>query len=301
MGQENRSMTYGCYAQMGGFAVNLIPERLGDNLNCEIGYIQTDSIRRYLKQGRLNPNTWITEQEIQDKGKSDSLGKSLTILQLSWLLVQCSARLVPRLPLTTLELGTLAYIPCALVIYYLWWDKPYEINTPTYLDLHPIGTFTTKNSSSASYISPKSSQGSVSSTVLDGRAAESRHSLSRTRGTSLSNKVSSTNIKTDHPEACASLHELGLCPSNIQTYRTYGMIRQYFEVNDSFETYSHACVTNAIFFLMGAVHLSGWDFSFRTTYERAAWRICSVIITVSIPLAWLINRIVDPNSEYTLR
>jgi hypothetical protein len=107
MGQENWSMTHGFYAQMGGFAVNLIPERLGDNLNCEIGYIQTDSIRRYLKQGRLNPNTWITEQEIQDKGKSDSLGKSLTILQLSWLLVQCSARLLPHLPLTTLELSTL--------------------------------------------------------------------------------------------------------------------------------------------------------------------------------------------------
>jgi hypothetical protein len=79
------------------------------------------------------------------------------------------------------------------------------------------------------------------------------------------------------------------------------MIRQYFKVNDSFETYSHACVTNAIFLLMGAVHLPVWDFSFTTTYERTAWRICSVIITVSIPLAWLINRILDPNSEYTSR
>jgi hypothetical protein len=176
MGQENWSMTHGFYAQMGGFAVDFMSEGLGDNLNCEIGYVQTDSIRRYLKQGRLNPNTWITEKEIQDKGKSDSLGKSLTILQLSWLLVQCSARLVQHLPLTTLELSTLAYIPCALVIYYLWWDKPYEINTPTHLDLHPIGTFTTDSSSSTSYISLKSSQGGVGSTVLDGGGTESQHS-----------------------------------------------------------------------------------------------------------------------------
>jgi hypothetical protein len=136
MGRKNWSMAHGFYAQMGGFAVKLISEDLGHNLSCEIGYVQADSIRRYLEQGGLNPNTWITEQEIQNKGKSDSLGKSLTILQLSWLLFQCSARLVQHLPLTTLEISTLAYIPCALVIYYLWWDKPYEINTPTYLDLH---------------------------------------------------------------------------------------------------------------------------------------------------------------------
>jgi hypothetical protein len=79
------------------------------------------------------------------------------------------------------------------------------------------------------------------------------------------------------------------------------MIQQCFAVNDSFETFTHACVTNAIFLLMGGVHLSAWNFTFTTVYERAAWRICSVIITVSMPLAWFINRILDPDSEYTTR
>jgi hypothetical protein len=119
MGRENWSMTHRFYAQMGGFAVNLISDRPGEDLECEIGYVKADSIRRYFEQGRLNLNTWVTEQEIQHKGKPDSLGKSLTILQLSWLLVQCSARLVQHLPLTNLELSTLAYIPCAVVVYYL--------------------------------------------------------------------------------------------------------------------------------------------------------------------------------------
>jgi hypothetical protein len=298
IGRKNWSTAHGFYAYMGGFAIDLISEYPVDDLGCEIGHVHVGSIRRCLEQGRLNPNIWITEQEIQDKGNSDSLGKSLTILQLLWLLLQCSMRLAQHLPLTTLELSTLAYIPCALVIYYLWWDKPYEINTPTYLKLHPEGTFTTNGDMSASDISLRSSKSSLGSTLIDGAAVESRFSSSRIRGTSSSIETSSTNIKVEHLETYARLHTSEASLGNIQAYRTYGIIKQCFASVDAFETYSHMCVTGAISLVMGAVHLSAWNFSFATDYERTAWRICSVLITVNMPLAWFINRILDLSSEY---
>ena len=39
-----------------------------------------------------------TEAEIQDRGKSDWLAKSLVLLQTSWFVMQCIARAVERLP-----------------------------------------------------------------------------------------------------------------------------------------------------------------------------------------------------------
>jgi hypothetical protein len=75
------------------------------------------------------------KKKLEDKGKAGALVKTLAILQILWLVIQCGARLAQHLPLTTLEISTLAYVPCTILIYYLWWDKPYEINTPTYLNI----------------------------------------------------------------------------------------------------------------------------------------------------------------------
>ena len=42
-------------------------------------------------------------------------------------------RWVSRLPVTALELNTLAHSICALLVYSLWWDKPLDIQDPTLL------------------------------------------------------------------------------------------------------------------------------------------------------------------------
>jgi len=65
----------------------------------------------------------------------------MTLSQILWFLVQCLAQ-TSRSRLS-IEVSTLAYIPCATLMYYMWWDKPYEINVPTYIPVSPesIGTF----------------------------------------------------------------------------------------------------------------------------------------------------------------
>ena len=71
-----------------------------------------------------------TEAEIKDKGKSDWLAKSLVLLQTSWFITQCIARGIKHLPVTHLEIVTLAYAAMNFVIYVFWWNKPLNVNRP---------------------------------------------------------------------------------------------------------------------------------------------------------------------------
>ena len=71
-----------------------------------------------------------TEEEIKDRGKSDWLAKSLVLLQTSWFVVQCIARAINHLPVTHLEIVTLAYAAINFVIYIFWWNKHLNVNRP---------------------------------------------------------------------------------------------------------------------------------------------------------------------------
>ena len=74
--------------------------------------------------------TMPTEAEIKDRGKSDWLAKSVVLLQTSWFVIQCIARGIEHLPVTHLEIVTLAYAAMNFVIYVFWWNKPLNINRP---------------------------------------------------------------------------------------------------------------------------------------------------------------------------
>ena len=74
--------------------------------------------------------TMPTEVEIKDKSKSDGLAKSLILVQTSWFVMQCIARAIEHLPVTHLEIVTLAYAAMNFVIYVFWWNKPLNVNRP---------------------------------------------------------------------------------------------------------------------------------------------------------------------------
>jgi hypothetical protein len=289
LGQENWSIAHGFYSQMGGFAVELDAENDSGRI---IRYADTDSICRFFQEGRISPNNWITKEDIEDKAKVDGLVKGLTILQLLWLLVQCSARLAQHLPLTTLELSTLAYVPCAIFMYYLWWDKPYEINIPTYLSLDPEGTYIRDNMSS-SHTQLDLRRGITGPSESNESDEPKSDNSSRNKPTFLDSKASYKKSMSDSWEIHARSHASQAFPGRLPGHQVYCMTRQCLSSLDYFETYSHAYVTSAVFFLVGAIHLSAWNISFATTYERTAWRICSIFITVSMPLVWLINRMLE--------
>ncbi|KAI4112278.1 MAG: hypothetical protein LQ345_006548 [Seirophora villosa] len=78
-----------------------------------------------------------------DKSKANNLAKVLVIVQASWLLIQVVGRLIAKLPVTVLEVNTVAHVSpelpakvltnarlCAFLMYAMWWHKPLAPNEP---------------------------------------------------------------------------------------------------------------------------------------------------------------------------
>lgn len=86
-----------------------------------------DEVQECLEKGEID----ITEGEIQDRSKGDMLSKGLVIIQTGWFILQCLARQAAHLPITELELITLAFATLNFMTYIFWWNKPLNV-------LHPV-------------------------------------------------------------------------------------------------------------------------------------------------------------------
>lgn len=79
----------------------------------------------------------LSQDEILDKSKADRLSKTIACLQAIWFCLQIAARAAQHLPVSLLELTTLAHAFCMFVAYMLWWNKPFEVEQPVII---PAGT-----------------------------------------------------------------------------------------------------------------------------------------------------------------
>lgn len=84
----------------------------------------------------LNPDNrplepFVTAESIQDRSKADKFTKPFACGQSGWLVVQCIARVSAGLPITELELATAGFVLCALVMYVMRWDKPFDVEHRT--------------------------------------------------------------------------------------------------------------------------------------------------------------------------
>ena len=52
----------------------------------------------------------VSEDEIRDKNKADGFARLLTVVQIIWFAISCIGRAVQQLPISSLELGTIAYV-----------------------------------------------------------------------------------------------------------------------------------------------------------------------------------------------
>jgi hypothetical protein len=75
----------------------------------------------------------IAEEDIEDRSKGDMLSKGIAILQLLWFVIQLAARYVQNLPISLLEIDTLAVAALTCIAYGLWWKKPKDVGRP-----HPV-------------------------------------------------------------------------------------------------------------------------------------------------------------------
>jgi hypothetical protein len=75
----------------------------------------------------------MTKEDIKDRAKADAFTKAFACLQAGWLVVQSIARAVQHLSISQLELATLAFVLCALIMYLFWWNKPFNVERGTIL------------------------------------------------------------------------------------------------------------------------------------------------------------------------
>ncbi|CAI7578917.1 unnamed protein product [Penicillium manginii] len=80
----------------------------------------------------------LRERDIQDRAKADSFAKAFTMLQTFWVTCNIIARAAYNLPITPLEISTVAYAVCAGITYAVWWHKPKDMVTPIMIYL-PYG------------------------------------------------------------------------------------------------------------------------------------------------------------------
>ena len=73
----------------------------------------------------------LSEASILNRSRSDDLGKALLIIQLLYFCISCAARWDQSLPLSLLEVSTLAHAMCAVTTYLVWWNKPFDVAEPT--------------------------------------------------------------------------------------------------------------------------------------------------------------------------
>lgn len=124
---------------MGGFVISTPFGRTG--YNC----IKPDGIKYLLRDQGSENKVIQTQEQITDKSKANNMAKIIVCLQVVWFCSQCIVRLALCLPICLLELNTFAHALCALFIYGLWWNKPFDVEQPTYIaargDMVPVQAY----------------------------------------------------------------------------------------------------------------------------------------------------------------
>ncbi len=189
----------------------------------------------YLKSGAIE----ITEKEIQDKSKGDILSKGLVVVQTGWFILQCVARAVKHLPITELELATLAFAALNFAIYGFWWYKPLNVQCPCFVQKRSIPRS-----------QPERKEENDSEQVEEVKLkfwTVFFQPMKILLGTTL--RQGAKRVPTFYS---------GLDLPNAQNY------------------WAHVAAIGTVF---GAIHCIAWSFHFPSDIERLLWRIFSLVIT----------------------
>ncbi|KAG1730934.1 uncharacterized protein EDB91DRAFT_1085229 [Suillus paluster] len=115
------TVTHGFFACMGGFMLYVDDKPRAT--------LTPRELQHFISDGSVDMPV-ITEADIEDRSKGDVLSKGVAILQLVGFVLQLVARYVQKLPITLLEIDTLAVAAATCIAYGLWWKKPKDVGRP---------------------------------------------------------------------------------------------------------------------------------------------------------------------------
>ncbi|KAF9065789.1 hypothetical protein BDP27DRAFT_1424533 [Rhodocollybia butyracea] len=79
----------------------------------------------------------VIGSEIMDRSKGDVVSKTLVLVQTTWFIAQVISRALQHLPITELEITTVAFASLNILTYILWWTKPLDVHHPILLSMRP--------------------------------------------------------------------------------------------------------------------------------------------------------------------
>jgi hypothetical protein len=265
----------------------------------------------------------LSEELIEDKSKADGLLKLVALWQVLWFTINCITRSVHGMELAPLESMTLAYVVQVVLTYCLWWKKPKDIATASYVTLpdmddeqrHVFESLSmeitydvpdaTKNSQSmgiAWYIIPRDCSetayqiakggsppvnGDTSAVIIEGSPTQLEKPLNgKPQGVSVETKeYLPENIRLTRAQALAMM-ELGERPgikSGGSEPSDTEVVTEWDDTLYMTKWWPFVCLLGCSF---GAVHLISWNAIFPTNIELWLWRASSVgsIITALITM-----------------
>ena len=253
----------------------------------------------------------ITEREIQDRSKGDALSKGLVLIQTSWFILQCIARRIERLPITELELVTLAFAALNFITYALWWNKPLNVQCPVrVLKKHRKDSEESKEAVGNSSQSPdddesgedsggRSTALAVLGMLLTAMASEMwgaiavvrdaiRDAIERSvkyvrrhRWWTLWNGV---NGAVDHGiwDPIEAILSMGFGDNDVGD--------MFYAGDSGGASWSILIAGAVIATIFGGIHCVAWSFQFPSHTEQLLWRIASLSITC-VPMVILFTRL----------
>ncbi|KAJ6007001.1 hypothetical protein N7522_005352 [Penicillium canescens] len=246
LNEDRWTLRHGFYADMGGM---LLQPR------DSTPFLVNSRQLAYLVEKKYLECPQITQSEIWDKSKTDTLARLLSLGQATWLMIQLFGRFILKLPTTTLELSAGAIVICTFGTFVCWMHKPSDVHTGIVLSMEV----------------------STAEILLDAgdvAASPYRHTpldfIAKQSFTCGYDVMGFFGLRLDDRE---------------RPLRRFPNDR--FPDIGTLEKFSLFCLTTAF----ASFHLIGWYFIFPSRVERLLWRISSSIVTAATVLYWIFETI----------
>ena len=228
-----------------------------------------------------------TEEEIKDKGKSDWLAKSVVLLQTSWFVMQCIARAIEHLPITHLEIVTLAYAAMNFVIFIFWWNKPLNVNRPVRVfrksepsaTQHQVMSRGTQHPRMTKHQRPRGTQ--YPRTMQHPKATQQPRATQHSRAKQHSRAWELTWGEIGDVLERIAVFVGGLQDKGVNLRREESVPRFWADSTD--EQIIADAIVLGVGVCFGAIHCISWGFTFPTDTELLMWRVLCVAIT-AVPI-----------------
>jgi len=206
----------------------------------------------YLVKENYIPCPSITKEQIWDKSKADRFAKGFALLQSFWMVMQSIARTTEGLPISPLELFTLAFVVSTLMSYFFWFHKPQNVAVATTLRLN----------SSASSIA----------TVLREAGPQAAHPFADTPLDFIEKPLQVWKRRPMLQRFDLKQRPLQRLPNDTITPTIISDMR-WWEVT--------LVVGPSI--IHSAIHILGWNFVFPTRIEQYLWRAAALTLASGMP------------------